>query len=166
MSTPVTLTGRLTADPELKFGQSGKAYARFTIATDRRELNRETNTWESKDSTFWNCTAFGVLAENVAESLTKGLAVIATGRASQEDWTDKQGNKRTSIKVVIDEIGPTLRFATVKVAKAGDAQGAPSTQRPGGGQATRGAQRDDPWAGGGGGNGGWGGAAADQSPPF
>lgn len=172
MSTPVTLTGRLTKDPELAFSQAGKAYARFTIVTDQRVLNKTTNEWESQNSTFWNCTAFGALGENVAESLTKGLAVIATGRASQEDWTDKQGNKRTSIKVVIDEIGPTLRFATCKVAKAQDGgnrgnsgPGAQSGSR--GAQATRsgGPQQDDPWASGGAGIGGWGGGASD-SPPF
>lgn len=118
MSITVTLAGRITNEPELKYSGNGKPYTRFTIATDRRELNKTTNQWESKDSTFWNCTAFGPLAENIAESLAKGTAVIATGRASQEDWTDKQGNKRTSMKVVIDEIGPTLRFATVKVSKA------------------------------------------------
>lgn len=173
MSTPVTLTGRLTKDPELAFGQSGKAYARFTIATDRRELNKTTNEWESKDSTFWNCTAFGALAENVAESLTKGLAVIATGRASQEDWTDKQGNKRTSIKVVVDEIGPTLRFATVKATKAPEGNGranggTPAGQRQSGGQATRssagGARQEDPWATGGAGSGGWGSGDSSEVP--
>ena len=158
MSTPVTLTGRLTGEPELKFGSSGKAYARFTIATDRRELNKQTNQWESKDSTFWNCTAFGPLAENIAESLTKGLAVIAVGRASQEDWTDKQGNKRTSIKVVVDEIGPTLRFATAKVAKAQNGQQGGNS----GGHAARSSapQQDDPWSTGGAGGG------YSSEPPF
>jgi single-strand DNA-binding protein len=150
MSTPVTLTGRLTKDPELAFAKSGNAYARFTIATDQRVLNKTTNEWESKDSTFWNCTAFGALAENIAESLTKGLAVIATGRASQEDWTDKQGNKRTSIKVVVDEIGPTLRFATVKVAKGAEKNsGAGQQQHAGAGAAPA----------------GWGGGYTDE-PPF
>jgi single-strand DNA-binding protein len=161
MSIPVTLVGRIGQDPELKFGNSGKAIARFSVVTSRRVLNKTTNEWSDEDTTWWNCTAFGSLAENVAESLEKGCAVIVTGRAASESWNDKNtGEKRTAMKVIADEVAPSLRFATAKVAR---------TQRSeGGGNSGGGRPQQNANTGGWGGEtpgSGWGGAASAE-PPF
>jgi single-strand DNA-binding protein len=94
MSTVVTLTGRLTADPELRFSASGAPVARFTVVTSRRVKDKQTGEWSDAETSFWDCVAFGQLAENVAESLAKGTAVIVTGRAAQEEWETKVGQKR------------------------------------------------------------------------
>lgn len=119
MSIPVTIVGRIGQDPELKIGNSGKSIVRFSVVTSRRVLDKTTNEWSDQDTTWWNCTAFGDLADNVAESLDKGCAVIVTGRAASESWNDKNtGEKRTAMKVIADEVAPSLRFATAKVAKA------------------------------------------------
>jgi single-strand DNA-binding protein len=122
MSTDVTLTGRLTRDPDLKFSQAGKAVARFAVVTSRRVKDRNTNEWSDADTTFWDCVAFGELANNIAESLEKGTAVVVTGHASQEEWTTKDGEKRKSLKVVAEDVAPSLRWASARVAKAGQQQ--------------------------------------------
>jgi len=137
MSTSVTLTGRLTRDPDLKFSQAGNAVARFSVVTSRRVKDRTTNEWSDADTTFWDCVAFGELAGNVAESLEKGTAVVVTGHASQEEWTTKDGEKRRSMKVVAEDVAPSLRWASAKVAKA-DRQAA---------DAAKAAPREEnPWA--------------------
>lgn len=164
MSATITLNGRLTADPELRFSPSGMAVAKFTIVTSRRVKNDQTQEWSDADTTFWDCVAFKQLAEGIAESLTKGVEVVATGRAVQENWEDKQtGAKRSKISVRIDTIGPNLARATAKVSKA---------QRDGGGQ-QQGGQRqqrqDDPWGGSQQqSSGGWGAPQQGygQEPPF
>jgi single-strand DNA-binding protein len=117
MSTPVTLTGRLTRDPELTYSAKGKAVARFSVVTAQRFKDDRTGQWSERDVTFWDVVAFGQLGESVAESLAKGTAVIVTGRAAQEEWQDKEGQKRRSMKVVADEVAPSLRWATCKVNK-------------------------------------------------
>lgn len=165
MSAQITLNGRLASDPELRFSPSGMAVAKFTIVTSRRVKNDQTQEWADADVTFWDCVAFKTLAEGIAESLTKGLEVVATGRAVQENWEDKQtGAKRSKISVKVDTIGPNLSRATAKVQKA---------QRDGGQQqsSNRGGQRsDDPWASNSGSGGGWGAPAGQQrgadEPPF
>jgi len=178
MSIPATLTGRLTADPEITIAKSGTTIARFTVVTSRRV--KDGDQWKDEGTSFWNCTAFGQLAQNVADSLTKGTAVIVTGRAEQENWEGRDGQKRSGIKVIADEVAPSLKWATAKITKSGDGQsgGNRGQQSQGGGnrgnagaqrqsgQATRssGPQQDDPWASGGGG--GWGGSADAGSPPF
>jgi single-strand DNA-binding protein len=130
MSTPVTLNGRLGGTPELKFGNSG-AIASFSIVTDRRTFNKNTNTWESVDATWWRCTAFGQLAENLAESVDKGDAVIVVGRAVEDSWNDKNtGQKRTAMKVIADEVAPSLRWATAKIAKASGTSGSSGDTGP------------------------------------
>lgn len=166
MSTQVTLTGRIGGIPELKFGQSGKAVATFSVVTDRRQLNRQTNEWESTGTTWWRCVAFGELAENLCETFAdKGAAVIVFGRVEEETWNDKQsGQKRSAMKVVVEEIGPSLKYATAKVTKA---------QRSGGnggggqGQGGRPQQNSGGWGGQPSQNtgGGWGGNS-DTNPPF
>lgn len=154
MSAPITLTGRLGADPELRFSPSGTAIARLSIVTARRTKNEQTQEWSDADVTWWDCTAFRNLAENCASSLAKGMAVIATGRAVQENWEDKQsGAKRSKIAVKLDSIGPDLTRATASVEKA-NSQG-----QQGGQQQRPAAQDQDPWASQGqpqGGQGGWG----------
>src|SRR5262245_60349540 len=99
MSTQVTLRGRLTGDPEMRFTANGKPVARFSVVTSRRFKNERSGEWEDRDTTFWDCVAFGQLAENVAESLEKGTAVIVTGSAASEEWEGKDGQKRRSTKV-------------------------------------------------------------------
>jgi single-strand DNA-binding protein len=119
MSTSMTLTGRLTASPELRFSPSGVAVAAFTIVTSRRVKDPASGEWSDADTTYWDCKAFKQLAENICESLDKGMEVVAVGRAVQESWEDKQsGQKRSKIAVRVDAIGPSLRSATAKVTKA------------------------------------------------
>ncbi len=138
MSTPVNLTGRMAADPELRFSAKGQPVARFTVVTSRRVRDSQTGEWSDADTSFWDCVAFGQLAENIAESLGKGTAVLVSGRAAQEEWETKDGQKRRSIKVTADEVAPSLRFATCKVAKV-----ARSKPAANGG---RGQAEPDPWA--------------------
>lgn len=170
MSAPVTLTGRLGGTPELAFSQNGKAVAKFSVVTDRRQFNKQTNEWESTSTTWWRCVAFGDLAENLCETFAdKGTAVIVVGRVEEETWNDKQtGAKRSAMKVVVEEIGPSLKYATAKVAKASRSGG---SQRDGGNGASQnqgGRPQQNSNAGGWGGEApgaGWGGAATTE-PPF
>lgn len=141
MSTPVTLTGRLTADPEMRFSATGTPVAKFTVVTSRRVKDKTTNEWSDADTSFWDCVAFGQLAENVAESLDKGTAVIVTGRAAQEEWETKDGQKRRSIKVTVDEVAPSLRWASAKISKV-------SRERPAEAKAAGQPADADPWANG------------------
>jgi single-strand DNA-binding protein len=140
MSTPVNLTGRLVAQPELRFSAKGQPVGRFTIVTSRRVRDSQTGEWSDADTSFWDCVAFGQLAENIAESLEKGTAVIVTGRAAQEEWETKDGQKRRSIKVTADEVAPSLRFATCKVSRV--ARSKPE------GNGGRGLGEADPWTSG------------------
>ena len=136
MSTPVTLRGRLTRDPEMRYSNAGKPVTKFAVVTSRRVKDQQTNEWSDADVTFWDCVAFGQLAENCAESLEKGTAVIVQGNASQEEWTTKDGEKRRSMKVVADEVAPSLRFASAQVAKAARSEGG-QQQAP---------REENPWA--------------------
>jgi single-strand DNA-binding protein len=139
VSTPVTLTGRLTADPELRYSAKGSPVARFTVVTSRRVRDSQTGEWSDTDTTFWDCVAFGQLGENAAESLTKGTAVLLTGRAAQEEWETKDGQKRRSIKVTADEVAPSLRWATCKISKATRSRTESGSRQPsGGGESDRG----------------------------
>ena len=134
MSTPVTLRGRLTRDPEMRYSNAGKPVVKFAVVTSRRFKNEQSGEWEDRDTTFWDCVAFGQLAENVAESLEKGTAVVVQGNASQEEWTTKEGEKRKSMKVAAEDIAPSLRFHSAKIARAarseGDTQAAPASEDP------------------------------------
>ena len=156
--TPITVVGNLTADPELRFTPSGAAVASFTVASTPRTFDRQSNEWKDGESLFLRCSVWRQAAENAAESLTKGMRVIVSGRLKANSYEDREGNKRTSYEVDVDEVGPSLKYASAKVTK---------TQRGGGG----GFGGDDPWASGGGnqggggaqqGGGGWGG---QQSAP-
>lgn len=112
----MTLIGRLTADPELRFTPSGAPVANFTIVTDRRQKN-SSDEWESVDSTFWRCSVWRDQAENVAESLTRGLLVIASGRVKQRQYETAEGEKRTTFEVDVDHIGPSLKGGPATVRK-------------------------------------------------
>ncbi|MFD8488684.1 single-stranded DNA-binding protein [Streptomyces sp. NPDC059712] len=161
----MTLTGRLTATPELRFSAQGVAVAAFTIVTSRRVKDQTTGEWSDADTTYWDCKAFKQLAENVCASLDKGMEVVAVGRAVQESWEDRQsGAKRSKIAVRVDAIGPSLRAATTRVEKtSGGGQGRQRYE-----EARRESSRegmDDPWGSGVPGTqaqaGGW-----DSEPPF
>lgn len=136
MSAPITITGRLGADPELRFTPSGAAVANLRVVTDRRFKNATTGEWESKDTSWWSVQAWKQLAENVTESLKKGDLVIVVGDIKQREYETKEGEKRTVVEVEARHIGPDLSRATAKVTKAGG--GGPTASASSGGA--------DPWA--------------------
>jgi single-strand DNA-binding protein len=122
--TVITVIGNLTSDPELRFTPSGGAVATFTIASTPRTLDRQTQEWKDGEALFLRCSCWRQMAEHVAGSLVRGSRVMAQGRLKQRSFETKEGDKRTVIEMEVDEIGPSLRYATVTVAK---------TARPGGG---------------------------------
>jgi single-strand DNA-binding protein len=190
--TQITLVGNLVDDPELRFTPSGAAVANFRVASTPRTFDRASGEWKDGESMFLTCTVWRQYAENVAESLQRGMRVIVQGRLKQRSYDTREGEKRTVYEIDVEEVGPALRSATAKVTK---------TQRPGGGGGfggggagggqpqgggygnqgggfggpqggqgggRGGAPADDPWAtngGGGGGFGGGGGGFSDE-PPF
>jgi single-strand DNA-binding protein len=151
----VTVIGTLVADPELRFTPAGAAVVNFTIAANSRRLNKDSGEWEDGDATFLRCNLWRDAAENVAESLTKGARVLATGALKQRDYETREGEKRTVMELEVDEVGPSLRWARAVVTKtkggngggggnsrssssggnAGNTRGASSNRRP----------ADDPW---------------------
>jgi single-strand DNA-binding protein len=168
--TVITLVGNLVDDPELRFTPSGAAVAKFRMASTPRYLDKQTNEWKDGESLFLTCNVWRQAAENVAESLQRGMRVIVQGRLKQRSYETKEGEKRTVYEVEVDEVGPSLRSATAKVNK---------TQRGGGGGGFGGGAVDnDPWAsaapaapapagsGSGGGGGGWNAPATSDEPPF
>ncbi len=116
--TEITIVGNLTANPELKFTHSGAAVANFTVANNPRFLDRQSGEWKDGESLFLRCNAWRQLAENVAESLTKGTRVIVQGRLKQRNFETREGDKRTVVELDVTEIGPALRYATATVRKA------------------------------------------------
>ncbi|KOV48995.1 single-stranded DNA-binding protein [Streptomyces sp. H021] len=193
--TVITVVGNLVDDPELRFTPSGAAVAKFRVASTPRTFDRQTNEWKDGESLFLTCSVWRQAAENVAESLQRGMRVIVQGRLRQRSYEDREGVKRTVYELDVEEVGPSLKNATAKVAKTtgrggqggyggggqqqgggGGWGGAPS----GGGQQGGGAPSDDPWAssapaGGqqqGSGGGGWGGSSGgsgggySDEPPF
>lgn len=124
--TVITITGNLTADPELRFTANGMSVANFTIASTPRTFNKRTSEWEDGEALFMRCTAWKHLAEHIAESLKRGAGVLAQGRLRQRTFETRDGENRTVVELTVDDIGPSLRYATAKVAKAtrqtGDAQ--------------------------------------------
>jgi single-strand DNA-binding protein len=136
--TIITVVGNLTADPELRYTQNGLAVANFTIASTPRSFDRATNDWKDGEALFIRASVWREFAEHVAGSLTKGARVIASGRLKQRSYETKEGEKRTSIELEVDEIGPSLRYATAQVTRA-------ASNREGG--APRGGQvAEEPWA--------------------
>ena len=188
--TVITVIGNLTADPELRFTPSGSAVANFTIASTPRTFDRQSNEWKDGEALFLRASVWREAAENVAETLTKGMRVMAQGRLRSRSYDTKEGERRTVMELEVDEIGPSLRFASAKVTRTqrsgggngglGNAngggggfsnapqQGAPAQQprqqqpQQGGGWN---APAADPWSTGGNNGGGWGNPGADE-PPF
>jgi single-strand DNA-binding protein len=153
--TVITLVGNLTGDPELRFTPSGAAVANFTVASTPRLFDRQTSEWKDGETLFMRCSIWREAAENVAESLHRGTRVVVTGRLVSRSWDDKEsGQKRTVMEMQVDEIGPSLKYATAKVNKSQRGGG-------GGGGFGGGQGQDDPWATGpsapaAGGGSGWG----------
>jgi single-strand DNA-binding protein len=116
--TIITVVGNLTADPELRYTQSGLAVANFTIASTPRTFDKASNDYKDGDPLFLRASCWREFAEHVAGSLTKGTRVVATGRLKQRSYDDREGNKRTAIELEVDEIGPSLRYATAQVTRA------------------------------------------------
>ncbi|MBN9224920.1 single-stranded DNA-binding protein [Microbacterium sp.] len=142
--TVITVVGNLTADPELRYTQNGLPVANFTIASTPRTFDRQANEWKDGEALFLRASVWRDFAEHVAGSLTKGSRVIATGRLKQRSYQDKEGNNRTAIELEIDEIGPSLRYATAQVTRAASSGGGGNY---GGGQQSRPqVQQEEPWA--------------------
>lgn len=150
--TPITLVGNLTADPELRFTPSGAAVASFTVASTPRQFDRQTNEWRDGEAMFLNCSVWRQAAENVAESLTKGMRVVVSGRLKARSYETREGEKRTVFEVEVEEVGPSLKYATAKV-----------TRTPGGGNGGGNWQGGNQGGGFSGGNAG--GNAAPQAAP-
>lgn len=146
--TPITLVGNLTADPDLRFTPSGAAVASFTVASTPRTFDRQSNEWKDGDAMFLNCSVWRQAAENVAESLQKGMRVVVQGRLKSRSYETREGEKRTVFEVDVDEVGPSLRYATAKVTRTPSGGGGGNWQQGGGSQ--------------GGGGGGWSQPSSNQ----
>ena len=169
--TVITVVGNLVDDPELRFTPSGAAVANFRIASTPRTFDRQSNEWKDGDALFLSCSVWRQAAENVAESLTKGMRVVVQGRLKQRSYETREGEKRTVVELEVDEVGPSLRYASAKVTRASRGGGG-----GGGGSYGGGGGGEDPWSGnnsGGGGNAGggqggggnWGGQQGGSSAP-
>jgi single-strand DNA-binding protein len=169
--TVITLVGNLVDDPELRFTPSGAAVAKFRIASTPRTFDRQTNEWKDGESLFLTCNVWRQPAENVAESLQRGMRVIVQGRLRQRSYETKEGEKRTVFEVEVDEVGPSLRSATAKVTRANRAGGpggggAPGSNWGGGGGGQQQGGGQSGWGGGNQGGGNWGGnSGGGQSGP-
>ena len=164
--TIITVVGNLTADPDLRFTPSGTQVANFTVASTPRTFDRNTNEWKDGDALFLNCSVWRQVAENVAESLTKGMRVIVQGRLRSRSYETREGEKRTVFEVDVEEIGPALKYATAKVTRSsggggggnysggGSSGGGSSWGNNSGGQSDR-SGGADPWA-----------SAQSEEPPF
>jgi single-strand DNA-binding protein len=181
---PITLIGNLTGDPELRFTPSGAAVANFTVACTPRTLDRQSNEWKDGETLFISCAVWRQVAENVAESLTRGSRVVVHGRLKARSYDDRDGNKRTVFECDVEEIGASMRYATLKISKTSRSDGGGFGGGGGGGQQSGGGgnqgggnqggsygggqgggQQNDPWAtpqqGGGGGQ-----SSAPQNDPW
>ena len=179
--TVITVIGNITGDPELRFTPSGAAVANFTVASTPRAFDRQSNEWKDGETLFMRCSVWRDAAENVAESLGRGTRVIVSGRLKSRSYETKEGEKRTVVEMEVDEVGPSLRYATAKVNKTQRGTGGGGGFSGGGGQqgGGQGGQQEDPWAtgpssapaaapqSGGQQGGGWGGGAPSyDEPPF
>ncbi|MDR1999353.1 MAG: single-stranded DNA-binding protein [Frankiaceae bacterium] len=170
--TIITVIGNLTADPELRFTPSGAAVASFTVASTPRLFDRQTNEWKDGEALFLRCSIWRQAAENAAESLTRGMRVIVQGRLQQRSYETREGEKRTVVEMQVDEVGPSLRYATAKVNRTQRGSGGGGFGSGGGGDFGGGGNYGGgggggggnygSGSGGGGGNYGGGGGAADD----
>jgi single-strand DNA-binding protein len=156
--TIITVVGNLTDDPELRFTPSGAAVANFTVASTPRNFNRQTNEWEDGEAMFLRCSIWRQAAENVAESLQRGMRVVVQGRLKARSYETREGEKRTVFELDVEEIGPSLKFATAKVNRVSRSGGSGGYSGGGGGQGGGG------YSGGGGnqGGGGYSGGGGNQ----
>lgn len=134
--TPLTVVGNLTADPDVRFTASGAAVANFTVASTPRKFDKATGQWQEQEALFLRCSCWRQLAENVSESLTRGQRVVVQGRLRQRSYENRDGEKRTVVELEVDDVGPSLRWATAEVRKA-DRSGPSTPAAPSG---------SDPWA--------------------
>ncbi|ADJ50985.1 single-strand DNA-binding protein [Amycolatopsis mediterranei S699] len=167
--TVITVVGNLTSDPELRFTPSGAAVANFTVASTPRTLDKQSGEWKDGEALFLRCNIWRQAAENVAESLTRGARVVVQGRLKQRSFETKEGEKRTVVELEVDEIGPSLRYATAKVNKVSRGGGG-DFGGGGGGGGNRGGggggmPADDPWGSAPAASSGGGGGFSDE-PPF
>ena len=173
--TQITLIGNLTGDPELRFTPSGAAVANFTVASTPRTFDRQSSEWKDGDTMFLNCSIWRQAAENVAETLSKGMRVIVQGRLKSRSYADREGNRRTVFEVDVEEVGPSLRYATAKVNRTsgqggggwqggggqggsherGGGQAGGDNWQSGGSQSSNRGPANDPWA-----------SAQSEEPPF
>lgn len=153
--TTITVVGNLVADPELRFTPAGAAVSNFTVASTPRKFDKQTDKWVDGDALFMRCNAWRSLAENVAETLAKGARVMVTGTLRQRSFETKEGEKRTVVELDVEEVGPSLKYATAKVSKV---------ERSGGSEAGGNKKKPaaDPWAGKS--DDPWGGSAGE--PPY
>lgn len=159
--TTITVIGNLTADPELRFTPSGAAVANFTVASTPRTFDRQAGEWKDGETLFMRCSIWREAAENTAESLTKGMRVIARGRLVQRSFETREGEKRTVVEMQVDEVGPSLRYATASVTRgqrSGGNFGGGGFNNGGGGGFGGGGASQDPWAA--------GGSNFSDEPPF
>ena len=156
--TIITVVGNLVDDPELRFTPSGQAVARFRIASTPRTRDAQSGEWKDGESLFLTCSVWRQYAENVAESLQRGMRVIVNGRLRQRSYETKEGEKRTVYELDVEDVGPALRNATAKVTRVNRGTGAA-------GGTGAGASSDDPWAAAPSASGSWGGSNFDE-PPF
>jgi single-strand DNA-binding protein len=171
--TQITIAGNLVDDPELRYTPTGQAVANFRVASTPRFLDKATNEWKDGDSLFLTCNVWRQAAENVAESLQRGMRVIVTGRLKQRSYETREGEKRTVYEVEVDDVGPSMRNASAKVTKSNRSGGGGGFGGGGGGQGgaprgqggpsgARGAE--DPWAASE--PGGFGDGGSSDEPPF
>jgi single-strand DNA-binding protein len=155
--TTITIIGNMVNDPELRYTPTGQAVATFRVASTPRFMDRTTNEWKDGESLFLSCNVWRQAAENVAESLTRGMRVIVSGRLKQRSYETKEGEKRTVYEIEVDEVGPSLRSASAKVTKSQRSGGGSSFGGGTSGQSGQGGQggygggasgraNDDPWA--------------------
>ena len=156
--TLITVVGNLTADPELRFTPSGSAVANFTIASTPRQFDRQSNEWKDGEALFLRASIWKEAAENVAETLTKGMRVIAQGRLRSRSYETKEGERRTVMELEVDEIGPSLKYASAKVTRTARGNGEDAAGRAPASSAGAGWNNSA-------GGGGWGNPPA-QDPPF
>ena len=168
--TVITVIGNLTSDPELRFTPSGAAVANFTVASTPRTLDKQSGEWKDGEALFLRCNIWRQAAENVAESLTRGARVVVQGRLKQRSFETKEGEKRTVVELEVDEIGPSLRYATAKVNKVSRGGGG-DFGGGGGGGGNRGGggggmPADDPWGSAPAASSSGGGGGFSDEPPF
>ncbi|WP_410619467.1 single-stranded DNA-binding protein [Amycolatopsis sp. cmx-8-4] len=170
--TVITVIGNLTSDPELRFTPSGAAVANFTVASTPRTLDKQSGEWKDGEALFLRCNIWRQAAENVAESLTRGARVVVQGRLKQRSFETKEGEKRTVVELEVDEIGPSLKYATAKVNKVSRGGGGGGDFGGGGGGGNRGGgggggmPADDPWGSAPAASSGGGGGGFSDEPPF